>query len=92
MKRISRGLPTQERYADLIGLQLGIGESLKYQTEESKSLLYIVELGHRDYIRWKHMKLSKKEGCNSSCFGDDEEHFLFITPEAYFQLGGWIEP
>jgi hypothetical protein len=55
-----------------------------------------IRLGAWDYIRWKHVEPIKRDGKVVAAkivvyHGDDEEYISFITPEAYFQLEGWIE-
>jgi hypothetical protein len=55
-----------------------------------------VRLGTWDYLRWRHIIPIERNGKIVAAklvayAGDDEEHFSFITPEAYSQLENWME-
>jgi hypothetical protein len=51
-----------------------------------------IRLGAWDYLRWVHIEpIKRREGKIVAAkivvyAGDDEGHFSFVTPEAYYQL------
>jgi len=55
-----------------------------------------IRLGAWDFIQWKHIEPINRDGKIVAAKivvypGDDEEYFSFITPEAYYQLEGWVK-
>jgi hypothetical protein len=66
-----------------------------------KSIIYTmassgIRIGAWDYLRWGHIKPIEKDGQIVAAkmivyAGDEEEHYTFITCEAYCKLKKWID-
>ncbi len=100
-KKINRGLPKIRRFADDRAPTLEeIHNISEYPDRRIKGIVYTmassgIRLGAWDYIRWKHIQSVKRDGNIVAAkiivyAGDDEEYFSFITPEAYYELEGWM--
>jgi hypothetical protein len=91
-KKISCGLPKIRRYADDQAPTIEeIQKISEYPDRRIKSIVYTmassgIRLGAWDYIRWKHVEPIKRDEKVVAAKivvypGDDEEYFLFLTPE-----------
>ena len=102
MEKISRGLPKIRRYADDRSPTIEeIQKICEYPDRRIKGIVYTmsscgIRHGAWDYLRWEHIEPIRREGKIVSAkivvyAGDNEEYFLFVTPEAYCHLEKWIE-
>lgn len=53
-------------------------------------------MGAWDYLKWGHIKSIERNGNAVAArvrvyAEEDEEYFTFITPEAYFEIKGWMD-
>jgi hypothetical protein len=101
-KKISRGLPKTRRYADDRAPTIEeIQKVSEYPDRRIKGIVCTmassgIRLGAWDFIRWKHIEPINRDGKIIAAKiviypSDDEEYFSFITPEAYYQLEGWVK-
>lgn len=100
-KKITRGLPKVRRYAeDRAPTIEEIRKLCEYPDRRIKSIIYMmassgIRLGAWDYLRWGHIKPIEKAGKTfgkvTVYFGDEEEYFTFITPEAYDEVKRWMD-
>lgn len=101
-KKINRGLPKIRRFADDRAPTLEeIQKISEYPDRRIKGIVYTmsssgIRLGAWDYIHWKHIQPIRRDGKIVAAkiivyAGDEDEHFSFVTPEAYHQLEYWME-
>jgi hypothetical protein len=101
-KKISRGLPKTRRYADDRAPTIEeIQKISEYPDRRIKGIVCTmassgIRLGAWDFIQWKYIEPINRDGKIIAAKivvypGDDEEYFSFITPEAYYQLEGWMK-
>jgi hypothetical protein len=101
-KKISRGLPKTRRYADDRAPTIEeIQKISEYPDRRIKGIVYTmtssgIRLGAWDFIQWKHIEPINRYGKIVAAKiviypGDNEEYLSFITPEAYYQLEGWMK-
>jgi len=101
-KKITRGIPRGRRYAeDRAPTVDEIRKICEYPDRRIKAIVYMMcsggfRLGAWDYLKWGNIQpFSKDEKIVSAKVviyaGEEEEHFTFITPEAYFHLKEWMD-
>ena len=101
-KKITRGIPRGRRYAeDRAPTIEEIKRICEYPDRRIKSIVYAMcsggfRLGAWDYLRWGDIQpMFKDEKIVAAKIviyaGQEEEHFTFITPEAYFHLNEWMD-
>lgn len=100
-KKIMRGLPRSRSYAnDRAPTIEEIKKITKYHDRRIKPIVYFmassgIRLGAWDYLKWGHIKPIEPNGKIVAAriivyAGEDGEYITFITPEAYFEIEGWI--
>ncbi len=79
-----------------------IRKLVEYNDFRIKPIVYTmassgIRLGAWDYIKWKHVIPIKDEDSNTIVAaklivyaGEPEQHYTFITPEAYAALDNWM--
>ncbi len=101
-KKITRGIPRGRRYAeDRAPTMDEIRKICEYPDRRIKSIVYTMcsggfRLGAWDYLKWDNIQPIVKDEIIVSAKvviygGEEEEHFTFITPEAYFHLREWMD-
>lgn len=99
-KRISRALPKVRKYAnDRAPTLEEIRKLIDYPDRRIKSIIYTmassgIRVGAWDYLKWRHIIPIEKKGRIVAAKiiiygGEDDEHFSFLTPEAYRELDKW---
>jgi integrase len=100
-KKIMRGLPRSRTYAnDRAPTLEEIKRITNYPDRRIKPIVYFmassgIRLGAWDHLKWGHIKPIERNGKIVAArvrvyAGDDDEYTSFITPEAYFEIEGWI--
>lgn len=99
-KKISRALPKVRKYAnDRAPTLEEIRKLIEYPDRRIKSIIYTmassgIRVGAWDYLKWRHIIPIEKKGRVVAAKiiiygGEDDEHFSFLTPEAYHELDKW---
>jgi len=100
---ISRSLPKVKQYAnDRVPTVEEIMKLIEYPDRRIKFIVLLslstgIRVGAWDYIRWKHVAPIKNENGILIAAklvvyaGEPEEHFTFMTPEAYNSVKEWME-
>lgn len=99
-KKISRALPKVKKYADDRAPTIAeICSLIEYPDRRIKSIVYTmassgIRVGAWEYLKWKHIiPLNRKGQIIAAKIiiypGENEEHFSFLTPEAYYELEKW---
>ena len=101
-KKITRGLPKVRRYAEDRAPTLEeIQKISEYPDRRIKAIIFTmassgIRIGAWDYLRWGHIKPIENDGKIVAAkmivySGDDEQHFTFMTPEAYNEIKKWMD-
>lgn len=101
-KKITRGIPRGRRFAeDRAPTIEEIRKICEYPDRRIKSIIYAMcsggfRLGAWDYLKWGNIQPIRKEENIVAAkvviyAGEEEEHFTFITPEAYAHLKEWMD-
>lgn len=99
-KKIRKGLPRVRKFADDRAPTIEeIREIIQYPDRRIKAIICImassgIRVGAWDYLRFKHIIPQEIDGQIVAAklivyAGEDDEHFTFITAEAYFELEKW---
>jgi hypothetical protein len=101
-KKITRGIPRGRRYAeDRAPTIEEVRKICDYPDRRIKAIVYAMcsggfRLGAWDYLKWGDIQpIQREEKIVAAKVvlypGEEEEHFTFITPEAYFYLKEWMD-
>lgn len=102
-KKVTKGLPKARQSSnDRAPTIEEIRKIVDYPDRRIKPIVYTmvssgIRLGAWDYLRWKHVKpITNKEGKIIAAkldvySGDVEEHYTFLTHEAYSVLREWMD-
>ncbi|MDN5845149.1 MAG: tyrosine-type recombinase/integrase [Candidatus Nitrosocosmicus sp.] len=101
-KKITRGISRGRRYAeDRAPTREEIRKICEYPDRRIRSIVYMMcsgglRIGAWDYLKWGNIQPLLKDGKVVAAkvvvyAGEEEEHFTFITPEAYTYVKEWIE-
>jgi len=101
-KKINRGLPKGKKYADdRIPTLEEIRKLVEYPDRRIKAIVSTmvssgIRVGAWDYLQWGHIRPIEKDGELVAAkmivyAGEDEEYYTFITPQAWYALGDWMD-
>ena len=101
-KKISRGIPRVRNSADDRAPTIEeIRKIIEYPDRRIKAIVCTmvssgIRVGAWDYLKWKHITPIERNGIVVAgkiivYAGEEDEHFSFITPEAYHELHKWKE-
>jgi integrase len=104
-KKITRGLPKGRKYADDRAPSLEeIQKIIDYPDRRIKAIVFTmtssgIRLGAWDYLQWEHIQPIRDDNGKNVVAAkiivysgeEGDEHFSFITPEAYYELEKWMD-
>lgn len=99
-KKISRALPKVRKYADDRAPTFDeIRKLTEYPDRRMRAIVSTmvssgIRVGAWDYLKWKHIIPIERKGHLIAAKiivygGEDDEHFSFLSPEAYHELDKW---
>jgi hypothetical protein len=101
-KKITKGLPKERRYADDRVPSIDeIKRIMEYPDRRIKAIVLTMASGGLrpgawDYLKWDNIVPIEKDGELVAAniivyYGEEDEYFSFITPEAYRALENWMK-
>lgn len=101
-KKIKRGLPKGRRHAEDRAPSLEeIRRLIQYPDRRIRAIVLVaassgIRIGAWDYLKWKDIQPILRNGelvaARITIYrGEEEEHFSYITPEAYAEVKSWMD-